>query len=83
MQTISSSANNETDRIDCSADRCYRLSVLAQTARKAAPPGRSAERQLIELERQLSGALVRQDAKVLDQTLRVSLIVRYRTDGAI
>src|SRR5882762_10752190 len=51
--------------------------VLAQTRRKAAPPERSAERQLIELERQLSDALVRQDAKVLDRLWSNNLVFTF------
>src|SRR5712691_9562 len=51
--------------------------VLAQTTRKAAPPGRSAERQLIELERQLSEALVSQDAKVLDRLWSNDLVFTF------
>jgi len=51
--------------------------VLAQTARKVVPPGRSAERQLIELERQLSDALVRQDAKVLDRLWSNALVFTF------
>jgi hypothetical protein len=41
--------------------------VLAQAARNVVPAGRSAERQLIALENQMSDALVREDARVLDR----------------
>jgi ketosteroid isomerase-like protein len=51
--------------------------VLAQTARKAVPPGRSAERQLIELERQLSDALVKEDARVLDRLWSNDLVFTF------
>jgi ketosteroid isomerase-like protein len=51
--------------------------VLAQTTRKAVPPGRSAERQLIELERQLSEALVREDATVLDRLWSNDLVFTF------
>ena len=50
---------------------------LAQTARKAVPPGRGAERQLIELERQLSDALVREDARVLDRLWSNDLVFTF------
>ena len=52
-------------------------SVLAQTGRKAVLPGRSAERQLIELERQLSDALVREDATVLDRLWSNDLVFTF------
>jgi ketosteroid isomerase-like protein len=51
--------------------------VLAQTRRKVAPPRGSAERQLIELERQLSEALVRQDARVLDRLWSNDLVFTF------
>ena len=51
--------------------------VLAQTGRKAAPAARSAERQLIELERQLSDALVREDARVLDRLWSNDLVFTF------
>src|SRR5216684_1005161 len=51
--------------------------VLAQTAHKAVPAGGSAERQLIELERQLSDALVRQDAKVLARLWSNDLVFTF------
>ena len=51
--------------------------VLAQTARKAVPAGRGAERQLIELERQLSDALVREDARVLDRLWSNDLVFTF------
>ena len=51
--------------------------VFAQTGRKAMPPGRSAERQLIELERQLSDALVREDARVLDRLWSNDLVFTF------
>ena len=51
--------------------------VLAQTPRKAVPSGRSAERQLIALEHQLSDALVREDAKVLDRLWSSDLVFTF------
>jgi len=51
--------------------------VLAQTGRKAMPLGRSTERQLIELERQLSDALVREDARVLDRLWSNDLVFTF------
>jgi ketosteroid isomerase-like protein len=51
--------------------------VSAQTARKAVPAGQSAERQLIELERQLSDALAREDAKVLDRLWSNDLVFTF------
>jgi len=51
--------------------------VLAQTGRKAMPPVRSTERQLIELERQLSDALVREDARVLDRLWSNDLVFTF------
>lgn len=57
-------------------------SGLAQTARKAGPPGRSAERQLIELERQMSDSLVREDARVLDRLWSNDLVFTF-PDGKV
>ena len=52
-------------------------SALAQSESKAAPSKRSVERQLIELERQLSDALVREDAKVLDRLWSNDLVFTF------
>jgi len=49
----------------------------AQAERKATPATRSTERQLIELERQLSDALVRQDAAVLDRLWSNDLVFTF------
>ena len=49
----------------------------AQAERKATPATRIAERQLIELERQLSDALVRQDAAVLDRLWSNDLVFTF------
>ena len=49
----------------------------AQAERKATPATRSAERQLIELERQLSDALVRQDAAVLNRLWSDDLVFTF------
>ena len=49
----------------------------AQARRKATPSTRSVERQLIELERQLSDALVRQDAAVLDRLWSNDLVFTF------
>jgi len=51
--------------------------LIAQTAHKEMPSERSAERQLIELERQLSDALVREDAKVLDRLWSNDLVFTF------
>jgi ketosteroid isomerase-like protein len=51
--------------------------ALAQAERKAAPSKRSVERQLIELERQLSEALVREDAAVLDRLWSNDLVFTF------
>ena len=51
--------------------------ALAQSESKAAPSKRSVERQLIELERQLSAALVREDAAVLDRLRSNDLVFTF------
>jgi ketosteroid isomerase-like protein len=51
--------------------------ALAQSESKAAPSNRSVERQLIELERQLSDALVREDAAVLDRLWSNDLVFTF------
>jgi hypothetical protein len=51
--------------------------VLAQSESKAAPSKRSVESQLIELERQLSAALVREDAAVLDRLWSNDLVFTF------
>src|SRR5260370_40231761 len=51
--------------------------ALAQSESKAAPSKRSVEGQLIELERQLSAALVREDAAVLDRLWSNDLIFTF------
>ena len=56
--------------------------VLAQSESKAAPSRRSVERQLIELERQLSDALVREDAEVLDRLWSNELVFTF-PDGKV
>jgi ketosteroid isomerase-like protein len=52
-------------------------STLAQSESKAAPAKRSVEGQLTELERQLSAALVREDAAVLDRLWSNDLIFTF------
>ena len=52
-------------------------SVLAQSESKAALSKRSVEAQLIELERQLSEALVREDAAVLDRLWSNDLVFTF------
>src|SRR5712692_9177638 len=49
----------------------------AQAERKATRATRSVERQLIELERQLSDALVKQDAAVLDRLWSNDLVFTF------
>jgi ketosteroid isomerase-like protein len=49
----------------------------AQSESKAAPSKRSVERQLIELERQLSDALVKEDAAVLDRLWSNDLVFTF------
>jgi len=51
--------------------------ALAQSESKAAPLKRSVEGQLIELERQLSDALVREDAAVLDRLWSNDLVFTF------
>ena len=51
--------------------------ALAQSESKAAPSKRSVERQLIELERQLSDALVREDAAVLGRLWSNDLVFTF------
>ena len=51
--------------------------ALAQAERKAAPSKPGVERQLIELERQLSDALVREDAAVLDRLWSSDLVFTF------
>ena len=52
-------------------------SALAQSESKAAPSKRSVEGQLIELERQLSEALVKEDAAVLDHLWSNDLVFTF------
>ena len=49
----------------------------AQAERKATPSTRSVERHLIELERQLSDALVREDVAVLDRLWSSDLVFTF------
>jgi ketosteroid isomerase-like protein len=49
----------------------------AQAERKAIPATRGIERQLVELERQLSDALVREDAAVLDRLWSNDLVFTF------
>jgi ketosteroid isomerase-like protein len=56
--------------------------VLAQSESKAAISKRNTERQLIELERQLSDALVREDAAVLDRLWSNDLVFTF-PDGKV
>jgi ketosteroid isomerase-like protein len=56
--------------------------ALTQSRSKAAPSKRSVERHLIELERQLSDALVRQDAAVLDRLWSNDLVFTF-PDGKV
>ncbi len=56
--------------------------ALAQSENKAASSRRSVEGQLIELERQLSAALVRQDAAVLDRLWSNDLVFTF-PDGKV
>ena len=51
--------------------------ALAQSESKAAPSKSSVESQLIELERQLSDALVREDAAVLDRLWSNDLVFTF------
>ena len=51
--------------------------ALAQSEKKVAPSQMSVERQLIELERQLSDALVKEDAAVLDRLWSNDLIFTF------
>ena len=51
--------------------------ALAQSESKAAPSKRSVEGQLIELERQMSAALVREDAAVLDRLWSNDLVFTF------
>src|ERR1700730_13085573 len=51
--------------------------ALAQSESKAASSKRSVERQLIELERQLSDALVREDAALLDRLWSKDLVFTF------
>jgi len=51
--------------------------ALAQSEKKVAPSQTSAARQLIELERQLSDALVKQDAAVLDRLWSNDLVFTF------
>ena len=51
--------------------------ALAQSESKARPSKQSAEDQLIELERQLSEALVREDAAVLDRLWSNDLVFTF------
>src|SRR5467141_2830202 len=57
-------------------------SALAQSENKAAPSKRSVEGQLIELERQMSEALVREDAAVLDRLWSNDLVFTF-PDGKV
>src|SRR5437660_10631019 len=52
-------------------------SALPQSESKAAPAKRSVQGQLIELERQLADALVREDAAVLDRLWSNDLIFTF------
>ena len=56
--------------------------ALSQFKRNAAPSKRSVERQLVELERQLSDALVRQDVAVLDRLWSNDLVFTF-PDGQV
>ena len=51
--------------------------AVAQSESKAAPSKRGVEGQLIELERQLSAALVREDAAVLDRLWSDDLVFTF------
>ena len=51
--------------------------ALAQSEKKVAPSQTSVERQLIELERQLSDALVKEDAAVLDRLWSNDLVFTF------
>ena len=51
--------------------------AFAQSESKAAPSKPAIERQLIELERQLSDALVREDAVVLDRLWSNDLVFTF------
>jgi uncharacterized protein DUF4440 len=51
--------------------------AIAQSESKAAPSKRTVEGQLIELERQLSAALVREDAAVLDRLWSNDLVFTF------
>ena len=57
-------------------------SAQAQSESKPAPSKRSVERELIELERQLSDALVREDAGVLDRLWSNELVFTF-PDGKV
>jgi ketosteroid isomerase-like protein len=58
------------------------IPTLAQAESKPAPPERSVEGQLIEFERQLSDALVREDAAVLDRLWSNDLVFTF-PDGKV
>jgi ketosteroid isomerase-like protein len=51
--------------------------AVAQTKKKSPPSTQKVERELIELERQLSDALARQDASVLDRLWSESLVFTF------
>jgi ketosteroid isomerase-like protein len=53
------------------------LAAEAQSTRKTAPATQRIERELIELERQLSDALARQDASVLDRLWSSDLVFTF------
>src|SRR5688500_3847482 len=52
-------------------------SAVAQSNRKAIRPTQKVERELIELEHQLSDALARQDASVLDRLWSETLVFTF------
>ena len=56
--------------------------ALAQSVSKAPPSRQGVEGQLIELERQLSAALVRQDAAILDRLWSKDLVFTF-PDGKV
>jgi len=53
------------------------FTALAQSEKKVAPSRTGVERQLVELERQLSDALVKQDAAVLDRLWSNDLVFTF------
>ncbi len=71
------SGNYEANTVECCPTIVAAASALAQSESKAAPSKRSVEGQLIELERQLSEALVKEDAAILDHLWSNDLVFTF------